>query len=60
MRCPYCEDELVTELDIRVHISTCAEGDENEWDTVRKLDRVLNEMLPGSQYVITVERDDRD
>ena len=60
MYCPYCQDWLETEEDIRVHISTCAEGDENEWDTVRKLDRILNEMLPGSQYVFTVERSDHD
>ena len=60
MRCPYCEDELVTEEDIRVHKSLCANGNESEWDTVRKLDRVLNEMMPGSQFVITVERNDHD
>ena len=60
MYCPYCDDELITELDIRVHKSLCANGDEREWDTVRKLDRILNEMLPGSQFVITVERDIHD
>ena len=60
MYCPYCQDWLETEEDIRVHKSICANGDESEWDTVRKLDRILSEMLPGSQYVITVERNNHD
>ncbi len=60
MYCPYCEDELRTELDIRAHKSLCAEGDEKTWDAIRKLDRLLDEMLPGSQYVITVERNNYD
>ena len=60
MYCPYCEDRLETEEDIRVHKSFCANGDEREWDAVRKLDRILSEMLPGSQFVITVERNIND
>ena len=58
MYCPFCEDELRTEDDIRAHEFICAEGNQEAWDTVKKLDRLLNEMLPGSKTVITVYREE--
>ena len=58
MFCPLCDDELRTESDISAHKFGCADDDEGVWETIKRLDDALSEMLPSSQYVITIEREE--